>query len=272
MKLYTYNSLAAFTVDAKKGGLGSMFITRGIDAEHYGGSTPAEAAAYVLRGASDKQMRRAREIMDKVDVSFHDRAEPQWVPSMCGAYPIVGEYLMGVPEHMRARIPVESDTSPVKLVFEVGVSQGISVEQIAITGAAVAALAMRMSETRPVELWAMSANKSARTNTDVVAMTKLDVSPVSLSQCVAVFGTPQMGRMLSFSHLKFADGDYGSGVGWALGRPSEQRVSDIRKACQLAPQDIILQGAYLPDRKLIQHDPVKWVHKQIEKQRSMDNE
>jgi hypothetical protein len=270
LKQYTYDSLSAYVKDAKRGSLSQVTIRHGVDSKWFGAHNPQEAGDYVLRGATEDQMRKAREIMDKVDISLHDRTALQWVPSVCGAYPVVGDYLMGMPENMRARAPVESDVSPVKLVFEVGVSQGISVESIASTGAVIAALAMRMSETRPVELWALNCYKSGTTQNEVVSMIKMDVSPVSLAQCVAVFATPQMARMLAFSHLTAMDGDYGPSVGWALGRPSAARVEVIRRTCGLDPQDIILQGAYLPEKELIERDPVKWVHNQLDKQREIN--
>lgn len=262
--LHYYGTVEAMLQDAAKGQ--RDVYSRG---EWMGGRTLAEAIAYVRNGAPEdsKDMRVTRELIDKIDSEARGRTRPQWEPSVAGAFPVVGEYLMGLPMHMRERRQVQCDTAPIKLVLESVCSAGTSHKAILNMGAAVAALAMRMSEERPLELYVASA-LNAHPGGNVISMARMDSAPLNLAQAVALFASASFHRMIAFNLTSFHHGTRSHG--WGYGMPSESRGRAMREAMALEPQDILLQGAYLPDSGLLERDPVAWVNKFLDAQRNVE--
>lgn len=271
-----YDSIRELLVDARQ-----VPLAVGVDSYHTGydswskGHRLHASCDYVERGATHEEMKPALALIDKVDASFRDRDIQVWTPSICGAYPIVADYLMGIPDSMRMRKPLDSDVSPIRLVIESAVSAGVSEEQLKKRGAALAALVMRMCEARPVELWVCLAdcgNMGYRANT--VYMARLNSTPVSMSETVAVLGSIQFMRIINFSLSNYVgQNSRYAGSGWAFGSPGpdgNERSKKMRKVMDLDPQDILIQAGFLPDASLLDSDPVAWVHKQLEKQRSLD--
>lgn len=246
--------------------------------EWAGGRSLPEAVEYMRKGATHEEMKEALDLINKVDASFRDREVTVWQPSICGAYPIVAEYLMGLPESMRMRKPIESQISPMRFIIEPVVSQGITHQQMRRRGAAIAALLMRTVEERPVELYMFHAGsdtdgRGGRMGTQTW-MTRFDSTPVSLSQVVAAFSA-SFARMVALTHLYVMSGrkDYAGGSWGNMGHPDfpgGARDAKLRKTMGLNPQDVLIQAGYLPDAGMMDRDPVAWVHKQLEKQRSLD--
>lgn len=242
-------------------------------AKWYGGKQNSQAINYVLNGAPEYELRMARELADKIDATLHDRMENAWSPSVMGAYPIVPEALMGLPQNMRRRIEETSDRAPVKLIIEPSISQDVDKSTIQRRGAAISALVQRMGEERAVELWVALCDKDCATDTEVCHLIKLDTQPISLSQCIAVMASETFSRYIAFGAM-FASSqpdrhpDHES-IGWALGYPSQQRRETMRKVFGLAEADVIIQGGYSPDIELMDRDPVAWVNRELVKQREI---
>lgn len=234
-----------------------------------GKHTMQETVDAIIRGASDSECRRARELLEKVDSSFRDREVMQNLPTVAGAYAVVPEYLMGIPENMRLRAPVEDDAAPVRIYMEVVVSGGVSHEEMTMRGAAMAALVTRMGEERAVELWGWSASHYSRGQNVLLAF-RMDTRPVSLSHVVAAFADVAMARRITGALVKHYGGG-GSGWLWAFGNPGDgRRARQVRELLHTEPQDVVIEGGYLPDASMMRTDPVGWVHKQLEKQRAVD--
>jgi hypothetical protein len=238
-----------------------------------GGRDLAESIKYIRDGATvnERGYRTTRELIDKIDSGLHDRHVVQWMPSVVGAYPIVPEYLAGEPGHMRMRQLVESEAAPVRVVVEVMVSAGVGEDAIIRRGAAIAALVMRMSEERPVELWASYHTVSHAIPEFVcTGRVQLDSHPISLAQCVAVLTSTSFARTVCFNHVSTVTGESLIGGGWEGTVGSEKRGKLLRRLLQLEPQDVFMQGGYLDDAELFERDPVAWVNAQLEKQRVLD--
>jgi hypothetical protein len=235
--------------------------------------TMHDAINYMQGGATHVEMKPALEIINKVDASFRDREVSAWQPSVCGAYPIVADYLMGLPESMRERKPQESDIAPIKLVIETSISSGVTERENMQRGAALAALVMRMAEMRPVELYFFYSGRFKKSNCTSSFMVKVDSTPVSLSHVVASFSLTFCRQIvLSLAH-KLASAPVSEAIFWGYGAPSLDGVREkkLRELMGLVPPDIFIQGGYLPDAQLMGSDPVAWVHKQLEKQRAIDD-
>jgi hypothetical protein len=263
--LRKYDSVGEYCADALTG------------EDHYAGSysfaggkaTMAQTVDWMMAGASHDETRAARELLEKVDASFRDRVTSRWDPSVCGAYAVVPDYLMGMPENMRTRTSITDDAAPVRIFAEVVVSGGVSTHELAQRGAALAALVTRMNEERAVEFWGWSASKFSHGHNTLLAF-KIDSQPVSLSQVVNIFATKEMARRITGGLAKKYSGG-GSGWLWAYGDPGDgRRVKRVREILDCDPRDIVIEGGYMPDAYLMSHDPVGWVHKQIDKQREAD--
>lgn len=237
---------------------------------YFDGRTLAQACDYVMRGASDEETRPVRELVDKIDSAVHDRQRNEWTPEIQGAYAVVPEYLMGLPECMRVMTRQESDIAPLRILVESSLSSSLSSEATARRGAAIAALAMRLGEERPVELYVF---KTSHTRyTQVCWMAKMDTHPVNAAQCMAVFGTEAFCRAVGWAylgvHCPHRDVD---SINFGFGFPGDfGRKDKIRKVFDLDTNDIIIEAGYAPDEVLIQRDPVAWVHKQLEMQRTVE--
>lgn len=239
------------------------------DGQFYGGTTE-EAIEKAATGATEKELKSTRELLAKVDAALRGREAPLWQSSVAGAYPCVPDYLNGMPENMRARVMTESDRAPVRLFVEVVVSAGISVETLRKRGAALAALAMRLSEERPVELhllWGCRAGGK-----QVVGTVQVGTAPVSAAEIAFMTADPKCIRNLAFVSIYAHTAKTNTGfIDWALGTPTDKtRNEAIREALGCSEKDVFLPGGYLSEKDEMFTDPVAWVNKYLNAQREVD--
>lgn len=261
-----YQSLGELYEDAKQTQL--PVSLRGMPQSFLGHHNPREAVEYCRHGLTQNDTQEARELFNKIDTSFRDRTRTEWMPSVAGAYACVPEYLQGQPEHMRLMHDNVADSSPIRYWVESGCSEGTSQRAIQRQAAAVGALIMRTSEERPVELMVFTGGQSDRYK-GLIAIAPIDSHPVDLVEVIATLGTREFARTISFSLL----GKYcgvGGCINWTCGYPGEKREQKLRTILGASPQDVIVQGAFLPDEGLLRNNPVAWVHKQLDKQRSVE--
>lgn len=245
----------------------------------YGAASTADAVAYVKQGASEHEQAQTRALMDKVDTELSDRERREYVASPVGAFACVPEYLQGMPANMRRRVHVESEAAPVRIVVETLVSGGVNTATLARRGAAIAALVTRLSETRPVELWAawsmLPRGISRRRPGTVVGKVKLDTSPISLGHLCAVMNSAQFYRAVTFPLALAANGaawdEYGGMAwGWSADPTQTGRNVRMREALGLDAADVFIPGGYLSESDIMMRDPVAWVNKYLDEQRKLD--
>jgi hypothetical protein len=262
-----YDTLAEFVNIARKF-TGDMHY--GSTLGQYDGMRLNEACDYVLRGATVRETNPVRDLLEKIDASVHDRKSVQWVPELQGAYAIVPEYLMGLPDNMRTMTQRENDQAPVSIFVESSLSFSLDEEATARRGAAIAALAMRMGEERPVELYVFKTSQTVKSQPCWAA--KLDVHPVNAAQCMAVFGRGAFCRCIGWAYLGYMGQTSITGINFGFDRPGTPgRANKIRQVFGLGPKDIIIEAGYAPDEALLQSDPVAWVHKQLADQRMIED-
>jgi hypothetical protein len=270
----TFASLQELFVYAKRGNYNSS-ESRWAGGDIQSAVESARAGTLV----QDRSIKAAMSLMEKIDASFRDRETQAWLPSIAGAYPIVPEWLMGRFDSMRARTVIETDVAPVRIFCEVSVSAGVSHEELERRGTAMAALVTRMSEERPVELHMFSSMYFPSNETTVLWNVQLDSHPVSLNQVLMTFAETAFIRAINFSTgygicKENGRSKIGSSIGWGYGAPSNggSRENKLRELMELQPKDVLIQGGYLPDAALMNSDPVAWVHKQLEQQRTITEE
>lgn len=260
----------------------------GADRQHHlsareftGYMTTAQACEYVGNGATPAQCKPTEELLSLINDRVSHRQKMQHVAGPTGSRVVVAEVLAGVPYPMRRRKSVEHDLAALRIVVEPLVSGGVQTSTLAKRGAAVAALAMRLSETRPVELWAawggsmLVQRMQRRTRVNALGRVKLDTNPLTISEVVAVMATPQFARNVLYCEtIRQTGGSYGNDWNWAWDMEPGRgdRTARIREALNLEPQDIFIPGGHLYENAQFATDPVAWVEKYVNDQRDTEHE
>jgi hypothetical protein len=100
-----------------------------------------------------KEERRKAEKLD-VQVLF-----PTWEQDIAGAFPDVSVFLAGDPQAMRRMANQVSDTRPIRIFVGMASSYTFSAEQLAKRGALISALALQLSKTRTVDIYAINSGE-----------------------------------------------------------------------------------------------------------------
>lgn len=241
--------------------------------EFMGHRDPAEAVDY-CRTMDDSHLRHARELMDKIDAGFRDREKVVWQAAPMGAYPIVPDYLANDPFSMRMKGREENTQAPIRYYIECGISAGVQLHEMERRAAAIAALIMRTIEERPVELYVYGAWSCDNKRQGQIVIVPVDSHPIDLFATIAMIGTREVCRSIMFANLESRFGDQLT-IPWLFGYPGdygvrEERERQLRKYMELEPTDVLMMGGALHDAAAFDRDPVEWVHKQLEKQRSVE--
>lgn len=243
----------------------------------YGHSDEITAVAYCEKNIGESHMRKAKELVDKVDTSFRDRQRVSWQASPHGAYAVVPEYLANEPFNMRMKAKETHDKAPIRYYIECVISGGTGLDALEQRATGIAALIMRSVEERPVELYAMIPLKhTSRETPGYIGVIQIQTHPIDLHSTIAAFATREFCRRMAFSCASYAVKDRNAGsVDWLFGHPNQGRGGPreecFRKLLDADPQDVFIQGGYLTDAGLFQRDPVRWVHEQVEKQRVLED-
>lgn len=222
---------------------------------------------YIERGATQAEQQPVNAMLNKIEAGVHGRERREYVAGVAGAFPCVPDYLAGMPLNMRRRAPVESDVSPIRLIMEASMGGNVSTAQIVQRGAAMAALAIRLLETRPVELylaWCDSVD-----STHCVGMVRLDTAPISVGQLTATLCSAGFGRAATFAADYLMAGVTSGNIRWGFGKePSDPaRNNLVRELLELQPQDIFIPGGNNIEAEDYMRDPIAWVNKYLDPQR-----
>ena len=252
-------------------------ITRGT--AWYGRDTRS-AIAYVKQGAGEAEQDVVRDMLSKIDDAI-PRERREMVASPVGSRAHVPDFIQGMPFNMRRRAHVEREFAPVRIVVETLVSAKTPLQALAMRGAATAALAMILAETRPVELYAswcmrLEGDSRGRHGNNVTGMVKLDTAPLSLAHLVAVMATPEWMRSIAFA-IGGTQAGYNVNMdtigihwGWKMHPGDALRIKRLRDTLGLEDTDVFVQGGHLDYSSDIVRDPVKWVNDQVDKQRNIE--
>lgn len=221
-----------------------------------------ETARNVTQSALD----RAKEFIDLIDATVGETDKPTWKPDVQGAFPVVPEFLAGEPQNMRTWRDERSERAPVTLVIEMVVSSNTTDQQMFNRAMGLCALAMKMSETRPVELHAlfsMREGNCVQANFDLV---KLDI-PVSPTQILALSDKSAC-RGIALNSVYDRRGSRSGFMSWAYngyGDPSDY----YREMLELESSAVIVHGLHtLMDMN--RTDTVAWIESRLKEQREFD--
>lgn len=203
----------------------------------------------------------ARKLMENID-AHRNTERAVWQPSICGAYPIVPEAIAGFPECMRVRASEKDAMAAIRIFVGTTVSGGISVETLRKRGLACLALALRLAESRPVELWAYNDGRPSYCSYPTLLMLKIDLQ-LDLAQAASILADPAYTRGLAFEAYHAMAGGQSGSEHWGFGSNSmsEEYNTKLKAALGATDQDLVLRGGFLYEVSDIASDPVKWVNK-----------
>lgn len=193
------------------------------------------------------------EVAQKADLSTLRR---EWMMDVAGSSPSVPDFLTGVPECMRRMHYTQSERAPIRVFVCTTSSCGTDFASLNRRGCAILALAIALSNTRPVELWTFTA-LSGGSRGDAVVKVKIQTSPLALSE--ACFALTSAGFDRNLTHA-MARQHGQSSCGWARGVQGSNRVANeaaARKMLCANAEDLVIPCVYIDDP--IVANPVQWV-------------
>lgn len=253
-------------------------LQRRYDDASWTGQTRDEALHSAIHG-NDKLVPEAQKMLEQIQSVGIEIDRPAYMPSVCGAYPIVADFLSGAPNSMRRRMNEQSDRAPVRIYVSLSTSAGIKAEAIAKRGTAILAFVMALSAMRPVELFAVTSLDAVQYNSGIVScVVRIPANPLELSTACHALTAASFPRSLGYSLCHQHDGSNGdtSTGGWPWGvRPTSEQGRAVHEAAfrhcyGLEPQDIYVPPVFLNDALV--NEPVKWINDALAKYRSNPEE
>lgn len=225
----------------------------------YGGESLADAVRYARMG-NERLVSAAEEVLAQIDGDIETRGHERQA-SMCGAYPVVPEFLAGHPMCMRRNVTVER--GPVRLIMDTTSSGMITAEALHKRGAVLLALTLLLAaEGRPVELhWTCALDAPGGACAVVV---RCPTQPVNLGVCCHLLTSQAWTRGLGYGYLMST---FGASGAWPFNTPPCAAVTlAMREAYAMNPEDIYIPGISVYDALV--NDPVTWINQQLAKLRS----
>ncbi len=220
---------------------------------HTGGHvTPLPYNAVVARlpVGDPSHVERANAILAEIDDVLSDVTTPAWMPSVCGAYPIVPEYLAGMPDCMRMAQAQPVESSPVGLWVDVVSSAGVPLHELRNRGIAVLALALKLQQFKPVTLHVVVGTEFQGSICMDMETTPFDISVAANFLC-----NGETARLPMYAILR-------EHVQSPLGSLVRPDMNLLRKRFSVPTEDIFLTGTHLNDFE-IRTNPVQWVKRMV---------
>lgn len=254
-----FESLGAFARECKEAGVSSKY-SHGGSASWWGGDSLSTLEAKCVSGetthvaAAEALLEQLR---DEIEVP-----RPQWAPSPFGAFPNVGEFLAGEIDCMRLMANDPSQTAPVRVWYDPTSSAAISHEDLVKRGTAALALAMALSQIRPVELWTFSDLDAKRDGLALICA-KIQTAPLMLSEACFALCNPGYARGLTYGLAERRMDFQGM---WGFGdycQDATERAELMRAALGAAKEDIIIPGISARDELV--KDPLAFIRREIKR-------
>lgn len=208
----------------------------------------------------------AEAMIEKISASV-ETSRSVWEAVVCGAYPLVPDYLAGHPMNMRRRTHVTNENAPLRIYFDLTSSAAVHESTLAKRGIAFLALAMLLTRSRPVEMHVFTAlgpSSFRGEGADGIVTIKLPTAPLDLAIAGGIF-TKGIARALGYDYL---NAECGTGSGWLKGIvPSypeslDKYVETVRRALRLGSEDMIIGPVFTTDESI--KNPIGFVQKMID--------
>lgn len=257
-QLFWFDSAAEFADAAQ--GLGNRHCDR-----HWTGETWEQASRSAREGRSDF-VAEAERLMEEVATRV-EAPRSSWQRSVCGAYPVIPEVIIGLPDPMRRRQGVSDDRAPLRIFVDLTSSAGINRHDLVKRGVACLALAMALATERPVELHGIAAlGNGARGQGRGIVAWRIAEGVLDLSVACNALTSAGLVRGLGYSWLT----EHGAGGGWLFGYYPERDRADysnrLREILGASATDIIIPPAFIGD--LAMTNPVEFVRRSLDEHRA----
>lgn len=208
---------------------------------------------------ADKLLSQLSDVSDGVPIR-------EWAPNVMGAYPIVPEFLSGMPTCMRSMDASETTLAPLNVIVSSTCSAGIDRKVMTQRGVAVLALIQKLQMVRPVELWILVEGNDDKTKDNLFELIRVDTKPLSVAHACFALANVGFARQLTYAHMhKFH--------GWRGGWPQSYHASGydaiVRRECCFSPEDLWIRSGHFSD-SLLARDSVAWVNQQLAKYTAKD--
>lgn len=224
----------------------------------WAGETWDEAVAGAVCGRTD-HVKAAEALLEQVQCEV-PALRSEWLPSRAGAYPVVPEALMGLPEPMRRKVSVPSERAPLRVFVDVTSSMGVPHDALARRGVACLALAMALGNERAVELVVVT-GLSGRVRAAVAV--RVPSSPLDLATACVALTSAGFARGLGYALCR----SVGAGGDWLFGEypvgvtGRARYVARLRAALDADEHDLVVSPTMLGDEAT--SDPVGFVRRGI---------
>lgn len=207
-----------------------------------GGVDTATAVKGAMTGAGPVLVQRVRDRIEQMD-RIRPAYTRQWTRSVAGAYPDVPSALMGLPASMWHRSRERGSAEPMRIVVEMPCSSTVGVPELIERGAAASALAVRVSETRPVDFvigWSL-------VNHGLPIRGCVPVPLKSLPHLAFALADPGFSRnlLLLAAYAQAGDLDHRDGL-WLAHFGHPDRAALMHREMGLGPNDLFIEGGNRP--------------------------
>jgi hypothetical protein len=224
----------------------------------WGGPSLATLLQLVKTGGNGEHVAEAQAHLEKLDVALPDTATREYVPSVAGAYPDMGDFLAGAPDNMRNRQAVYTSSAPVRIGMVPSVSANVSASDFLLRGVIMLAILIKLINSgRTVQLDLVDIGDGSKDGTGETILTcSLPSSPISLSEAALYFCNLAVARRVPFIIAGAENNYHGS---WP--RAFDRDTFGVKYCAKLAERlgyQMILPPLYGNDRKKLRDDPITW--------------
>lgn len=228
----------------------------------HGGFNAADTYRKSIEG-DESYIAKVEAMLEKVSAKVNVETSAYRIDNaIVGFAPDVPSAIIGVPECMITMEPTQSDMAPVTVWCNVTTSAGVSADNAAQKGAAVAALVLKLQALRPVALnvvIGLDAHNARGSNFVIVPITS---RPFSMAQLSFILCNPGWAR---HTYWTVCSGRYGYSHGWDAifkrhNRDAWAKALADETLTYLSgdiEHDIYIPPLFLKDPLL--ENPVKWV-------------
>ena len=171
-----------------------------------------------------------------------------------GAIPSVPAYIAGVPECMRRRHRVATESSPLAICVDLTSSGGIDANHVMTRGTAILALVRLLSSIRPIELYANVALGRQGFACEIVC--KIETAPLDLARAAHILTHPSVSRGLGYA---ICQQRFRSGGHWPFDLIDTHRRTARESLMRILPcQDLLYMPPVFARDNAI-NNPVQWI-------------
>ena len=219
---------------------------------------------FSVKKALDRIYNGCTEFNDLVESFYNKISEEVEVPrreyvlSHAGAFPSVPEYLRYNPMHMYQQINVPRNTNPVHIYVGISASGGFSDKEYAKRGAAISALAVKLSSTRPVFITCYT--NIGHGNDNSIISWDITTSPIVLSEITGSIANHDLERTLDMQgNCAAINKSYSSY--WGAWHKDYMNPVAMKQHLNCNENDIYLGSFTYEDP--VYKDPVAWCKKEL---------